>query len=106
MRVIGLFSEVEASMISSCHPCQPFTSLQNQPGGYQGCVCCAGLLTTEAGTLGRFSGNIVMSVVARLTGVDSRQELLRFGLTLYGIFSALLLLIGFYMLAVWRKLAT
>ncbi|KAK9915918.1 hypothetical protein WJX75_005971 [Coccomyxa subellipsoidea] len=66
----------------------------------------AGLLTTEAGTLGRFSGNIVMSVVARLTGVDSNQELLRFGLTLYGIFSALLLLIGFYMLAVWRKLTT
>jgi hypothetical protein len=47
-----------------------------------------------------------MSVVARLTGVDSNQELLRFGLTLYGIFSALLLLIGFYMLAVWRKLTT
>ncbi len=68
--------------------------------------CCAGLLTTEAGTLGRFSGNIVMSVVARLTGVETSQELLRFGMTLYGIFAALLLLIGFYMLAVWRKLAT
>ncbi|BDA44398.1 SPX domain-containing membrane protein At4g11810 [Coccomyxa sp. Obi] len=66
----------------------------------------AGLLTTEAGTLGRFSGNIVMSVVARLTGVETSQELLRFGMTLYGIFAALLLLIGFYMLAVWRKLAT
>ncbi len=47
-----------------------------------------------------------MSVVARLTGVDTSKELLRFGMTLYGIFAALLLLIGFYMLAVWRKLAT
>jgi hypothetical protein len=66
----------------------------------------AGLLTTEAGTLGRFSGNIVMSVVARMTGVETQGELVQFGRTLYGLFAALLLAIGCYMLGVWRKLTT
>ena len=66
----------------------------------------AGLLTTEAGTLGRFSGNVVMSVVARMTGVETQGELVQFGHTLYGLFAALLLVIGCYMLSVWRKLTT
>lgn len=65
-----------------------------------------GLLTTEAGTLGRFSGNVVMSVIARITGVESKAELVEFGQVLYGLFAALLLAIGIYMLFVWRKLTT
>lgn len=64
----------------------------------------AGLLTTEAGTLGRFSGNIVMSLVARITGVETKAELVQFAQALYGIFAALLLAIGIYMLIVWRRL--
>lgn len=67
---------------------------------------CAGLLTTEAGTLGRFSGNIVMSVVARITGVETKGELVQFAQSLYGLFAALLLAIGVYMLSVWRRLST
>ncbi|CAL5218517.1 g204 [Coccomyxa viridis] len=66
----------------------------------------AGLLTTEAGTLGRFSGNVVMSVVARITGVETKVELVQFAQTLYGLFAALLLAIGIYMLSVWRRLTT
>lgn len=66
----------------------------------------AGLLTTEAGTLGRFSGNIVMSLVARITGVETQAELVQFAQTLYGLFAALLLAIGIYMLCVWRRLTT
>ena len=66
----------------------------------------AGLLTTEAGTLGRFSGNVVMSVVARITGVETKQELVQFGRALYGLFAALLLAICGYMLSVWHKLHT
>ena len=66
----------------------------------------AGLLTTEAGTLGRFSGNIVMSLVARITGVETQTELVQFAQALYGLFAALLLAIGVYMLCVWRRLTT
>lgn len=66
----------------------------------------AGLLTTEAGTLGRFSGNIVMSLVARITGVETDEELEHFSVALYGLFSALLVIIALYMAGVWKKLAT
>ena len=66
----------------------------------------AGLLTTEAGTLGRFSGNIVMSVVARVTGVETRAELVSFAVTLYGLFAALLAAVALYMAGVWRRLCT
>jgi cation transporter-like permease len=66
----------------------------------------AGLMTTEAGTLGRFSGNIVMSLIARLTGVETNAQLVAFASTLYGLFAALLALIALYMAAVWRRLAT
>lgn len=41
-----------------------------------------------------------------MTGVETYRELLHFGMTLYGLLAALLLLIGLYMLAVWRKLTT
>ena len=34
----------------------------------------AGLLSTEAGTLGRFTGNLLLSVSARITGLDSPAE--------------------------------
>ena len=66
----------------------------------------AGLLTTEAGTLGRFSGNLVMSLVARITGVETNKQLQHFAAALYGTFAALLVTIAVYMAGVWRKLAT
>ena len=34
----------------------------------------AGLLSTEAGTLGRFTGNLLLSVAGHVTGLDSPQE--------------------------------
>ena len=66
----------------------------------------AGLLTTEAGTLGRFSGNLVMSLVARITGVETNEQLQHFAAALYGTFAALLVTIAVYMAGVWCKLAT
>jgi len=45
----------------------------------------AGLLTTEAGALGRLSGNMVTSVVARIPGVKSSAELMRFAQALCGL---------------------
>lgn len=82
-------------------------SLVGLRGGYDRDLgASAGLLTTEAGTLGRFSGNVVMSVVARITGVETKVELVQFAQTLYGLFAALLLAIGIYMLSVWRRLTT
>ena len=47
-----------------------------------------------------------MSVVARITGVETKGELVQFAQVLYGLFAALLLAIGIYMLSVWRKLTT
>ena len=34
----------------------------------------AGLLSTEAGTLGRFTGNLLLSVSGRITGLDTPQQ--------------------------------
>lgn len=43
----------------------------------------AGLLSTEAGTLGRFAGNALLSVAGRLTGVRTPGELARFSSALH-----------------------
>ena len=102
-------------MCSHIHnPCIPLrarsrlvTMQVSMVGEYRiGWGASAGLLTTEAGTLGRFSGNIVMSLVARITGVETQTELVQFAQALYGLFAALLLAIGVYMLCVWRRLTT
>ena len=46
--------------------------------GFARGVFNAGLLSTEAGTLGRFTGNSLLTLVGRYTGVEDRRELDRF----------------------------
>lgn len=54
----------------------------------------AGLLSTEAGTLGRFVGNGLLAAAGKLTGLESLTQLAAFGrllfLTLAGVCVALL----------------
>ena len=44
----------------------------------------AGLLSTEAGTFGRFSGNAVLTMVGGSTGVSTMEQLSVFSAKLYG----------------------
>lgn len=48
----------------------------------------AGLLSTEAGTLGRFTGNAVLALVGHATGVERWAQLARFAAWLYGLLAA------------------
>ena len=50
--------------------------------------CCAGLLSTEAGTLGRFAGNALLAVAGKLTGLGSRAELAHFTWVMHGTLAA------------------
>ncbi len=45
----------------------------------------AGLLSTEAGTVGRFTGNAALAVVGAATGVGTVVQLVRLGHLLYGM---------------------
>jgi len=37
----------------------------------------AGLMSTEAGTLGRFTGNLLLSVAGNYAGLDTRAQVCR-----------------------------
>lgn len=65
----------------------------------------AGLMSTEAGTLGRLTGNLCLSMVSKITGVDTDSEVHRFGFVLFGLMGALTISNLGYMLAIWRRLA-
>lgn len=49
----------------------------------------AGLLATEAGTLGRFSGNIILSIAGHFTGIDSVAEIQEFAWLVHGMLAAM-----------------
>ncbi len=66
----------------------------------------AGLMSTEAGTLGRLTGNLCLSLVSRITGVESDLEVYRFGFTLFGLMGFLTVSNLGYMLAIWKRLAS
>ena len=51
-------------------------------------VTPAGLLSTEAGTIGRFTGNALLSVTGRLAGVGDKQHLTVFAEALHSILAA------------------
>ena len=65
----------------------------------------AGLMSTEAGTLGRLTGNLCLSVVSRFTGADTVSEVYQFGFILFALMGALTVSNLGYMLAIWRRLA-
>ena len=61
-------------------------------------ICTAGLLSTEAGTLGRFAGNALLAGVGKLTGLQDVAQLTDFSrllnATLAALCVALLVLLG------------
>lgn len=66
----------------------------------------AGLMSTEAGTLGRLTGNLCLSLVSRITGVDTDSEVYHFGFMLFGLMGLLTVSNLGYMLAIWKRLAS
>ena len=52
--------------------------------GFARGVFNAGLLSTEAGTFGRFTGTAALTLIGRATGVSSAQGLAKFALLLHG----------------------
>ncbi len=48
----------------------------------------AGLLSTEAGTLGRFAGNALLALAGRLTGLEDGSQLAAFCAILYATLAA------------------
>lgn len=64
----------------------------------------AGLMSTEAGTLGRLTGNLCLSAVSKVTGVANDSEVYSFGLYLFGLMGILTVSNLAYMLAIWRRL--
>ena len=64
----------------------------------------AGLISTEAGTLGRLTGNLCLSAVSKVTGVANDSEVYSFGLYLFGLMGILTVSNLAYMLAIWRRL--
>jgi hypothetical protein len=61
-------------------------------------TCTVGLLSTEAGTLGRFAGNALLAGVGKLTGLQDVAQLTDFSrllnATLAAACAALLVLLG------------
>ena len=51
--------------------------------GFARGVFNAGLLSTEAGTFGRFLGNAVLTIIGRHTGVEDKVELNNFAIQLH-----------------------
>ena len=65
----------------------------------------AGLISTEAGTIGRLCGNFLLSVVAKLTGDTSLTQLNHFGQTLFGLLAVISAASLGYMIAIWKRMA-
>eukprot|EP00891_Asterochloris_glomerata_P001311 jgi/Astpho2/1311/Aster-06184 len=65
----------------------------------------AGLISTEAGTIGRLCGNFLLSVVAKFTGDTSLTQLNHFGQTLFGLLAVITAASLGYMIAIWKRLA-
>ena len=67
--------------------------------GFARGVFNAGLLSTEAGTFGRFTGNAALTLVGRATGVSAPADLSKFAVVLHGglaaVCAALLAQLGF-----------
>ena len=76
------------------------------PTVQEGHVCwSAGLISTEAGTIGRLCGNFLLSVVAKFTGDTSLTQLNHFGQTLFGLLAAITAASLGYMIAIWKRMA-
>ena len=60
---------------------------------------CAGLIATEAGTIGRFTGNALISIVGSFTGSSLKD----FAHVLYILFIAMMAVLQCALFALWSK---
>jgi hypothetical protein len=65
----------------------------------------AGLISTEAGTLGRLTGNFLLSLVSDITGERTQEQLAAFAKVLFGVFASLFAANLGYMALIWRQIA-
>jgi hypothetical protein len=64
----------------------------------------AGLLSTQAGTLGRLSGNLVLSACAGITGTRTAGQLDKLSRLLFGACAASMLFSLGFVAAIYRRL--
>ena len=62
-----------------------------------------GLLTTEAGGIGRLAGNLSISVFTKLTGTQQASQVYNFGHYLFGLLTLVTLGNGVYFAGMWSK---
>ena len=82
---------VSPGAIASCFgvaKCATCYLCVHHPSGLSIRMPPAGLLSTEAGTLGRFAGNGLLAVVGRLTGLEDAAQLAHFAHLLHLILAA------------------
>lgn len=63
-----------------------------------------GLLTTQAGTVGRFAGNGIISLVAGLTGLAGVQQVYRFAQALHLLLAGSCGAVLLYIVGCWRQM--
>lgn len=63
-----------------------------------------GLLSTEAGTLGRFAGNALLALAGRLTGLDDRSQLAAFCAVLFATLALVCAALLAHLLCTYRHL--
>ncbi len=64
----------------------------------------AGLLSTQAGTLGRLCGNLLLSLCARITGAMTETQIFSLAKLLYGVSGASMILSVAYVLSIYNRL--
>lgn len=64
----------------------------------------AGLLSTEAGTLGRFAGNALLALAGRLTGLADSSQLASFCAILYATLAATCATLLAHLLCIYGRL--
>lgn len=64
----------------------------------------AGLLSTQAGTLGRLCGNLLLSLCARITGAMSMAQIESLSRVLYGATGVSMIVSIAYVLSIYNRL--
>ena len=68
-----------------------------------GVFVCAGLIATEAGTIGRLTGNAAIAIVGQITDTETGSDLINFSRILYCFFVVVLAAVLIAVFVLWRK---
>ena len=66
-------------------------------------VTVPGLIATEAGTLGRLTGNAALAIVGHITDTETNSDLKNFSRILYCFFVVVLAAVQLCVFVLWRK---